>query len=129
MVAPLAFQFSNRFRRYSRITGPVVGLVTRSSGMAILMSRVALRSDNTEVWQYCPSHWPPISAQKDCVEADATGVDGKKNAAAIPAADTSLPPMPSDLGAIRPRWQAPGRRQFHGDLHPCPVHPRILEFG
>src|SRR6478672_441846 len=108
MVAPLAFQFSNRFRRYSRITGPVVGLVTRSAGMAILMSRVALRSDNTEVWQYCPSHWPPSSAQKDSAEADATGVDAKKDAAPIPTAATSFPHMPSASRAIQRRWPATG---------------------
>jgi hypothetical protein len=53
--------------------GPLVGFSTRSPGTAILMSRTAFRSDNTDVWQYCPSQSPPSSPQNDCAEADAVG--------------------------------------------------------
>ena len=41
--------------------------------MATLMSRTALRSDRTEVWQYWPFHWPPSSSQNDGADAAAVG--------------------------------------------------------
>lgn len=54
----------------------MVGLSTRSSGTATLMSRTALRSDVTEVWQYWPSQSPPSSPQNDGADAWTLPVPG-----------------------------------------------------
>jgi hypothetical protein len=69
---------------YEVMAPPTTGL-SISAGIAMLISRTALRSDGTDAVQYWPFHWPAIWLQNDAADAAALGAVMTAAAAAIAA--------------------------------------------